>query len=106
MTNASARLHAVGRHLAQRVGQQRMPVAIAPVDRQLRAVRGQLALERRDQLPVLLVDRADAAEVLVVLGDFEHPLARHVLAAEHVFEKRQHVVGPSGPPKETISRAS
>ena len=42
--------HAVGRHLPQRVGQQRMPIAIAPIDRQLRPVLGQFALERRDQL--------------------------------------------------------
>ena len=90
-------LHAVGRHLPQRIGQQRMPVAIAPVDRQLRPVLGQFPLQRGDQLPILIVDRALAAEVVVVLGDFEHPLARHVAAAEHVFQKRQHVVRAVGP---------
>ena len=35
--------------------------------------------------------------MVVVLGHFEHPLARHVAAAEHVFQKRHHVVGPVGP---------
>ena len=57
---------------------------------------GQLALERRDQSPVLVVDRALAAEVLIVLGDFEHSLAGHVPPAEHVFEKRDHIVRAVG----------
>ena len=41
---------AVGCHLPQRVGEQRMPIAVAPIDRQVGAVRGEFRLERGDQL--------------------------------------------------------
>ena len=51
--NASARRDAVVAHLPQRVGEERVPVAVAEVDRQVDAVRAQLGLERRDQLAVL-----------------------------------------------------
>jgi hypothetical protein len=33
---------------------------------------------------------------MVVLGDFEQPLAGHVAAARDVFEKRQHLVPALG----------
>ena len=74
-----------------------MPVAIAEVDRQVDAVRVELGSEGRDQRPVLRVDRADAAEVLVVLRDLLEPLARHVAAARDVLEERNHVVRSFGP---------
>ena len=71
-----------------------MPVAVAEVDRQVDAATAQLRLERGDQLAVLGVDRADAAEQLVVVRDVEQPLARDVAAARDVLEERQHVVRP------------
>src|SRR6476469_4008990 len=52
----------------------------------------QLRLERVDHLPVLRVDRADAAEELVVVRHLEQPLARYAPAARHVLQKRHHVV--------------
>ena len=58
---------------------------------------GELFLEGGDQLSALLVDRAHPAEKLVMLRDLEHPLARHVLAPQHVLEERHHVVGAFGP---------
>src|SRR6478752_8505068 len=58
---------AVVRHPPQRVAQGWIPVAIAPVDRQGRTVGLQSPHERRDQGTVLLIQRADAAKVLVVL---------------------------------------
>ena len=60
-------------------------------------VRAQLGLERGDQLAVLGVDRADAAEQLVVMRHLEQPLARDVAAAGDVLEERHHVVHPLGP---------
>ena len=69
-----------------------MPVAVAEGDRQVDAVLAQLGLERRDQLAVLAVDRADAAEALVVVRHLLEPLARDVAAARHVLEERHHVV--------------
>ena len=80
--------NAIGTHLGQRVGQQRMPVAISPVDRQLRAVAGQLELQIADEGPILLVDRALAAEMIIMLGDREHPLPGDVLAPQDVFQER------------------
>ena len=88
---------AVGGHLAKRVGQQRVPIAVAPVDRQLRSMIGQFPRQGRHQRTILLVDRTHAAEVVIVLGDFEHPLAGHFPAAKHVFQERQHVVRPLRP---------
>src|SRR6476469_3112494 len=84
--------NSVGRHLAKRVGEQRMPVAIAPVDRQMRAVSRKFLFEYSNECPVLIVDRAAAAELVVMLGHFKHSLAGHVSAAQHIFEKRQNVV--------------
>ena len=46
------------------------------------------AIKRAD----LLVDRADAAELVIVFGDFEHPLARHIASSEHIFQKRHDIV--------------
>ena len=43
------------------------------------------------------VDRADAAEALVVVRHLLEPLARDVAAARHVLEERHHVVHALGP---------
>ena len=96
MNRAKRPPHAAAAHFGQRVGQQRMPIAIAPIDRQRRAVGGQLGLEGGDQGPILVVDRTAAAEMLVVLGHGQHPLARDIFAPQHVFQKRHHLVRPFG----------
>ena len=83
-------------HLPHRVPEVRMPVAVAEVDRQLDAASAQLRLECLDQLTVLGVDRTDAAEQLVVVGDIEQALARDVASARDVLEERQDVVRPFG----------
>ena len=69
MTNASARSTPASAISRERVGQERVPVPVAPVDRQVDAVGVELGLEGRDQRADLAVDRADAAEVLVVMRD-------------------------------------
>ncbi len=48
--------------------------------------------QRRDQGADLGVDRADSAEMLVVLGDFQQALARDVPAPGHIFEERHDIV--------------
>jgi hypothetical protein len=60
--------------------------------RQVDPVPPQLRLERSDQRAVLLVDRADAAKQLVVVGDVEQPFARDAAPKRHVLEERHHVV--------------
>jgi hypothetical protein len=87
-------LDSVGLHLAERVREQRVPVAVAPVNRQSRPMFGQLRFESSNQCSVLIVDRTAAAEVVVMLGYFQHPLARHIAATQDVFEKRQHIIRP------------
>src|SRR5579863_3934272 len=89
--------HAVFFHLKQSFGQQRMPVAIPPVHRQFRAVQREFRFQRRNQLARLLVDRTLAAEVVVVLRDREHPLARHVASPQHIFEEGNYIVRRFGP---------
>ena len=92
--------HAIVAHLPHRVGQQRVPVPIAPINRQRNTLP-----QRRNQRAILIVDGTAAVEVIiVVLGDFKHPLPRNVAAAQHVFKKRNHLfVFFSGLPNETIS---
>ena len=76
MSSASTRRAAVVGEPGQLVGEVRRPVAVAPVDRQVQAVRREVGLERRDQRAVLRVDRADPAEAEVVLAHLLQPLAR------------------------------
>src|SRR5690606_25927508 len=59
----------VGVKLAQSVGEIRGPEAVPPVHGEAKTARGDLRLERRFELTVLLVDRADAAKVAVVVRD-------------------------------------
>ena len=82
----------VAGHFGQRIRQQRVPIAIPPINSPGGTVAIQLALEGGNQGPVLGVDRAYAAKVIIMLGHGQHPLARHVLAAQHVFQKRNDVV--------------
>ena len=56
-------------HLAERVGQHRMPVAIAPVNGKMRTFGVEQLLEFGNQRAVLVVDRTAAAKVIIVFGD-------------------------------------
>ena len=87
---------AVGHHLLESVAQVRVPVPVAPVDGQVDVARRELTLERRDDLPVEVVDRAATAEQEVVLPHLLQPLARDALADGHVLQERDHVVGLLG----------
>ncbi len=89
-------LDAVVAHLAHRVGEERVPVAVAPVHGQGVARRGQLGIERGDERTVVRVDRAHAAERVVLLGHDAEPILRHVPAARDALEEREDVVGALG----------
>jgi hypothetical protein len=52
----------------------------------------QFGPERANQRPHLVVDRAFALKMLVVAGDFQHPLAGPVSPLQHVLEKWNDVV--------------
>src|SRR5262245_29196221 len=62
-------------HLLQRIRQERRPVAVAPVKRELDSSGGEFILQSGKQCAVLSVDGTSAAEVIVMLGDFKHSLA-------------------------------
>ncbi len=83
--------------LADRVPEERVPVAVAEEDRQVDPVCRELGLERGDQLAVLGVERADPVEQLVVVRDLLEPFPRDVPSARDVLEERQHVVHPFRP---------
>src|SRR5580698_4083424 len=77
--------YAIRLHLAQRVGEQRMPVAIAPVNGEVRPVARQLAFQPSDKRASLIVNGTLAAEVVIMLGDGQDPLPRNVAAAQNVL---------------------
>ena len=52
----------------------------------------QLGAQCGDQVSTLLIDRADTVEVVIVLGNFQQPLARDVAAPRDIFEERQNIV--------------
>src|SRR5271169_4019882 len=69
-----------------------MPVAVAPVDRQR-----DFLLQGRDQLAALAVDGAASAEVVIVFGHGQKPLARDVAASQHALQKWDHFRDGLGP---------
>src|SRR5437899_2372102 len=69
-----------------------MPVAISPVDGQLGTMLREFVFESRDEFPGLLVDRALASEVVVVLGNRQHAFPRNIPSTQDVLEKRDHIV--------------
>ena len=96
VTNASARSTPSSRHLAHGVGEERVPVAVAPVHGQGAPRPGQLGIERGDERTVVRVDRAHAAERVVLPGHDAEPILRHVPATRDVLEEREDVVGALG----------
>src|SRR5215471_1429319 len=83
---------AVAFHLAQSVGEHRMPIAISPIDGKIRTVVSKFVLDGCDQITCLLVNRAFAVEVVIVFGNGEHAFARDVASAKHVFEEGDDMV--------------
>ena len=75
----------VAGHLPQRVGQKRMPIAVAPVDRQVWTMVLQFRAQGGHEFAVLLVDRAHAVEQRVVARDRLQALElRHLLLRDHL----------------------
>src|ERR1043166_9683725 len=92
-------LNTIQLHLRQRSRQHGMPVAIAPVDRQLRTVLRKFDLQCCNQIASLLVDRTLAVEMIIVLGDREHALARNISSTQYIFEKGNYIFARFGPAK-------
>ncbi len=85
--------HAVVGHGPHRVGQVRRPVPVSPVDRQRQAAGREVGADRGQQVPALLVDRADPADRVVVLGHAGQPLRRDAAAAGDVLQERHDLAG-------------
>ncbi len=88
--------HAVGRHPPHGVIEVRLPVPVAPVERQLERVRAEGGADRGEHVAALGVDRADPVDRVVVLGHLRQPLPGDAAAAGDVLQERQHVVGTLG----------
>ena len=69
-----------------------MPVAIAPINRQVDPRAIEFRTQCGDEVSHLSVDRADSAKVVVMLGNFEHPFAWDGLAAQYVLQERDYIV--------------
>ena len=79
-------------HLLQCVRQQRMPVAVSPIDGKVQTVLREFFFERRDQFADLLVDGTLAIEVIIMLRDRQQTLVRNIPSAQHIFEKGNDVI--------------
>jgi hypothetical protein len=71
--------------LADRDWEQRMPIAVAPVDWHTATMFRQFRTESGHEFAVLLVDRTIAAKLVVVFGNFQQTFAGYILAASDVF---------------------
>jgi len=80
-------------HLANCVGDHRVPVAIAPIDGQIYVVFRQFNSQRVDQAAALFVDRADPAQIHVSRGDLFESCARHSAPSSDVVEEGHDVIG-------------
>src|SRR5829696_8076011 len=90
-------LNTIRGHLFERIGEQRVPVAITPVDRELWSMSLQLLFQCRNQISILWIDRTDAAEQLVMMCNLEHAFTRDVATSQHVLEEGNDIVHPFGP---------
>src|SRR5699024_359909 len=84
--------HPVLLHLLQRVGEQRGPEPVAPVDRQVDTGRLEVRGDGGEQIPALLVDRADPSEEEVVFPDLSEPLPGDVASTSDVLQERDDLV--------------
>jgi len=85
-------LDAVVGHLLHHIAEHRMPVAISPVNGQMWAVNVEFPNELAQQAADLAVQWADAAEMAVMLGNFQESIAGDIASAGHVIQKGNYVV--------------
>ena len=84
--------NAVRFHLTHGVLEHGRPVSISPIKGKVDAVCAKLLAKGLQKQAALRIDRAHAAEVIIVLGHFQHPLTRHVSTPQNVFEKGNDIV--------------
>src|SRR5690606_2696247 len=84
--------YALVAHGRELVGEERMPVPVAPEHWQVQTRPVKLGPQRGEQAAALLVDGRDATEVPVVLRHGREPLFGHVTAAYDVAQERHYVV--------------
>src|SRR4051812_46376531 len=69
-----------------------MPISIPEINREANSVFFQLHFESSDQRSVLSIDRAHAAEMVVMLRHREQALSRYVSATQYIFQERNDIV--------------
>src|SRR6266550_8057314 len=92
-------LYSLVTHLPEGVSEQRMPVAIAKVNRQRRTISLQFNFESGNEFAVLLIERANAAKQFIVCGDLKQAFARDVPTAQYIFKEGNYVVHSLRPTK-------
>ena len=76
--------HTVGGHRGERLRQERVPIAVPPIHRQMWR---ELVAQCSQQQPVLSVDGAHPTESLVTLGHLREALGGDVAPARHVAQE-------------------
>ena len=76
-----------------------MPIAIAPVDGQVRPSGSEFLGQCSHQRTILVVDRALPTVCVVLLGNLQQPLPRDGLAPHNVLKKRKNVLAPFRTPE-------
>lgn len=86
--------NAVVPHSRNGVLDERLPVAVAEIHREIHTARAEFDSYLVDQRPVDPVDRRHPAEVQVMLGYVVEALRRDVATAGDVFQKRPYLLRP------------
>ena len=72
-------------HFSYGIGEQRVPVAIAPIDRQFQTRCGEFLAYRINQRDILFIDWAFSTKVVIVLSDFKHAFFRYISTPKNIF---------------------
>ena len=70
-----------------------MPVPITPENGKRDAVPPKFRSHGLEQFPHLAIDRADTAEMVIMMCYVEKPLSGHVPSPGHVLEEGKHILG-------------
>ena len=87
----------VGSHRRHRLLDERMPVAITEVHRQILVAIGQFSLNLGDQRTIDRSDRRHPAEMQIVLGDGRQAFRWYPPAPGDVLQERHHLLGTFRP---------
>ena len=76
-----------------------MPVSVAEIDRESNPLGVEFLAESGDKMTILRIDRAHAAEVLIVFRDFQDAALGDIPATQDIFQEGKHILRPFGTSK-------